>query len=147
MHRIYEDFKNTIQTEDSKESSLIPVLQELCQKRIKNHLIFIFSDSLEPLNKARFRSIAAQNDCIFVHIFDTFENTLQGSDKHLLQSGTDIFLDTSDDAKRAQFTRERALLLEDFRHTITRLGGSYLALDESKNIYKELFLFFKKRQA
>lgn len=42
---------------------------------------------------------------------------------------------------------ERTQELEHFRQSITRLGGSYLALDESKNIYQELYLFFKKRQS
>lgn len=70
--------------EKRKESSLPLVIEMLCQKRIKNHLIFILSDSLELPKEQHFRSLAEQNDCIFVHIFDTFENTLAGRDLHAI---------------------------------------------------------------
>lgn len=147
VRRIHEDYESLLLDSDRTESSLNMVLEELYKKRIKNHLIFIFSDSVETLNEIHFRSIAAQNDCIFVHIFDTFENTLVGASEHIAHSGTGIFLDTLDDKKRAQYVSERTHELESFRHTVTKLGGSYIALDESKDVYKELYLFFKKRQS
>ena len=93
-----------------------------------------------------FRSIAEQNDCIFIHIFDTFENTLIGDNIHGIIRENDIFIDSLDEKKREQYITLRAKELEDFRHKIIKLGGSYLALDESKNIYEGLYLFFKKRQ-
>lgn len=128
------------------ESFLSPVIENLCEKRIKNHLIFILSDSLELPKESQFRSLAEQNDYVFIHISDTFENTLMGENMHIIAQNKDIFIDTADEKKREQYIQERSIELEKFRHTITKLGGSYLALDESKNIYEELFLFFKKRQ-
>lgn len=62
----------------SGTSSLPAVLHELFHNKIKNHLIFILTDSVELPDSHEFRSIADQNDCILVHIFDTFENTLEG---------------------------------------------------------------------
>lgn len=121
-------------------------METLCQKRIRNHLIFLFSDSLELPKREYFRAITEENDCIVLHIFDSFENTLVGSGTHIVESGKDLFIDSSDEEKRDRFVRERTKELENFRQGVTKLGGSYLALDESKNVYKELYLFFKKRQ-
>lgn len=146
LQKIHTDFDTLLALSDRTKSSLGIIIETLCQKRIKNHLIFIFSDSLELPKESQFRSIAEQNDCIFIHIFDSFENTIEGEGEHIINQKKDIFIDSSDKKKREQYVRERGLELENFRHTITKLGGSYLALDESKNVYKELFLFFKKRQ-
>ncbi|HBB27521.1 TPA: hypothetical protein DCZ36_03440, partial [Candidatus Gracilibacteria bacterium] len=146
VQKIHEDFEILLAGENRRESSLPLVIESLCQKRIRNHLIFILSDSLELPKESQFRSLAEQNDCVFIHIFDTFENTLAGDSVHTITQNGDIFIDTADEKKREQYVRERGLELENFRHTITKLGGSYLVLDESKNVYKELYLFFKKRQ-
>lgn len=146
IQRIRQDFDGFLAQNERTESSLEAVMEGLCQKRIRNHLIFIFSDSLELPKESHFRSIAEQNDCIFIHIFDTFENTLAGEGVHALTQDGDMFIDSLDIKKKERYVHERALELESFRHAVTRLGGSYLALDESKNVYRELYLFFKKRQ-
>lgn len=146
LQRMQQDFEAFLAQNERGESSLPMVVENLCQKRIKNHLVFIFSDSLELPKEQHFRSIAEQNDCIFIHIFDTFENTLVGESEHSITQKGDLFIDSLDEKKREQYARERSQELEDFRHFITRLGGSYLALDESKNLYQEVYLFFKKRQ-
>lgn len=146
IHRIRRDFDELLAREERSKSSLEAVVENLGKNHIKNHLVFLFSDSLDLPNESHFRSIAAQNDCIFVHIFDTFENTLAGEGVHAIPRRGDLFIDTSDERKRQRYAQERILKLESFRRTITHLGGSYLALDESKNMYRELYLFFKKRQ-
>lgn len=142
---MYDDFEVLLTSENRGESNLPLVVEELCQKRTKNHLLFIISDSLEFPKTEHFRSLAGQNDCVFIHIFDSFENTLVGERKHII-SDTDVFIDTLDEKKKVRYITERTQELEAFRHNVIKLGGSYLALDESKNLYQELFLFFKKRQ-
>lgn len=146
LQRIYRDFEVFLDQDNKSESSLPLAIESLCQKHIRNHLIFIFSDSLELPKEQQLRSLTEQNDCIFIHIFDSFENTLSGESVHSIIPGADIFIDSLDEKKREQYVRERTRGLKNFRHTITKLGTSYLALDESKNIYQELYLFFKKRQ-
>lgn len=76
LQRIHEDFGISLIRNGREESALPMVVENLCQKRIRNHLVFILSDSLELPLEQQFRSIAEQNDCIFIHIFDTFENML-----------------------------------------------------------------------
>lgn len=146
VQRIRQDFEDALAQSHRAESSSETVVEAIGKKRIRNHLIFIFSDSTDMLDESRFRAIAAQNDCIFIHIFDTFENTLAGRGVHAVSSGGDLFIDGFDTGRRERYVQERALKLESFRHSITKLGGSYLLLDESKNVYRELYLFFKKRQ-
>ena len=140
---IRDDFEKLRAKLDTAESSLSPVVKELFQKKIRNHLIFLFTDSLEVLPEKEFRTIADQNDLVFIHIFDTFENTLTGS---LVHTVDDVYIDVSDDSKRQAYIAERTQELANFRHDIIRLGASYLSLDESQNVYKELYSFFKKRQ-
>ncbi len=146
LQKIHNDFETLLLRDNQAEYSLLLAIESLFQKQIKNHLVFIFSDSLELPNETHFRSLSMQNDCIFIHIFDTFENTLVGKDFHLLTQTGDIFSDNAQENKREQFTRERAMEYQNFRHMVTKLGGAYLALDESKNVYEELYLFFRKRQ-
>lgn len=140
---IRDDFEKLRAKLDTRESSLSPVITELFQKKIRNHLIFLFTDSLESLPEKEFRTIADQNDLVFIHIFDTFENTLTGS---LVHTVDDVYIDASDDAKKQAYIAERTQELANFRHNIIRLGASYLSLDESQNVYKELYSFFRKRQ-
>ena len=83
FQRIYNDFEMFLTKTVRTESSLKGVIEDLCEKRVRNHLIFIFSDSLELPKESYFRSLAEQNDCIFIHIFDTFENTLEGKSYHI----------------------------------------------------------------
>lgn len=146
LQRIHTDFNVSVTQNERGISHLPMVVENLCQKRIKNHLIFIFSDSLEVPKEPYLRSLSEQNDCIFIHIFDTFENTLIGENIHAFTKNVDFFIDSSDDKKREKYTKERSQELENFRHTFMKRGLSYLLLDESKNVYKELYLFFKKRQ-
>ncbi len=91
----------------SKNSSLPMVFEELCKKQIKNHLIFILTDSLDLPEESTIRSILGQNDCIMIHIFDTFENTLSDQSTHVLVDGSDIFIDTGDVLKQEQYIQER----------------------------------------
>jgi uncharacterized protein (DUF58 family) len=93
LQKIHDDFDILLDQKERVESSLSLVIENLCQKRIRNHLIFIFSDNLELPKESRFRSIAEQNDCVFIHIFDTFENTLIGKSAHIITQDTDIFID------------------------------------------------------
>jgi hypothetical protein len=146
LQRIHTDFNALILQNNEWESSLPLAIENLYQQQIKNHLIFIFSDSLELPREQHLRSLSKQNDCIFIHIFDTFENTLIGENIHTITQKADFFIDSSDDEKREQYTQERGRELENFRHTFMKQGLSYLSLDESKNVYEELYLFFKKRQ-
>lgn len=94
IQRIHTDFDTFLARNDERESSLPLVIENLCQKRIRNHLIFIFSDSLELPKESQFRSLAEQNDCVFIHIFDTFENTLVGENMHIVTHNKDVFIDT-----------------------------------------------------
>ncbi|OIP54436.1 hypothetical protein AUK10_00800 [Candidatus Gracilibacteria bacterium CG2_30_37_12] len=146
LQKIHTDFDILLTQNERGISHLPMVVESLCQKRIKNHLVFIFSDSLELPKEQYLRSLSEQNDCIFIHIFDTFENTLVRENIHIITQNTDLFIDSSDEKKREQYTRERSQELENFRHTLMKRGLSYLSLDESKNVYEELYLFFKKRQ-
>ncbi len=84
LRRIHDDFNAFVAQNEKEESDLPMVIEKLCEKRIKNHLVFIISDSLELPNDEYIRSIAMQNDCVFIHIFDSFENTLSGDNTHLL---------------------------------------------------------------
>ena len=133
-------------SESPDNSSLLGVFEALRQKRIKNHLIFLLTDSVDLPEESSLRSVLEQNDCIVIHIFDSFENTLSTQNMHLLVNGTDVFVDRGDTQKQEQYIQHRQSVLNDFQHKISALGGSYMVLDESKNIYEEVYLFFKKRQ-
>ena len=112
LRSIYDGLATFLATAMRSDSSLPKVFENLCQKHIRNHLIFILSDSLEFPKEQYFRSIAEQNDCVFIHIFDTFENTLEKENIHIIGNDTDLFIDTSDEKKRVYYVQERTKELE-----------------------------------
>lgn len=140
---IREHFETFRARADVKVSSPSQVVMELFKKKVRNHLIFLFTDSTDSLPEKEFRTIADQNDLVFIHIFDTFENTLKGS---LIHTVDDVYIDVNDTTKKQKYIAERIQALDTFRHQIVHLGASYLLLDESQNAYKELYKFFKMRQ-
>ena len=147
LGRIRALFDRFRMIESPVESTLIVPIEELARRAIKNHLVFIFTDSLDLPNEQKLRALGAQNDMVFVHVFDTFENTLEASYMvHIVTTKKDLYIDASDALKKKEYRDRRSEAIEAFRKKLQKLGWSYLALDESKNTYRMLYDFFKGRQ-
>lgn len=109
---------------------------------LKNNLLFIYTDSFD-LDFEKLKVLALRNDIILIHIFDTFENTLDTRDNKQKQFlfwslfSKNLFIDTEDSEKKELYKKLRQEKIQDFSLKLASFGIDYIMLDDSKNIYKE----------
>jgi len=114
--------------------------------KTKNHLIFFLTDSLETIDIKKMRALSQKNDIIWLHIFDSFENTLKSNLPVKLTDKKSSIIATQDTKKQHQYEQLRTEKLTAFEKQIRACGWDYLRFDEQDNTFKLLFQFFKKRQ-
>jgi uncharacterized protein (DUF58 family) len=113
--------------------------------KVSKNLVFLFTDRLD-LDDTGMKILALKNDVVVVHIFSHFENYLDGGGVLWLKGGSvDLFIDLDDDVKKQEYIGLRREKLRLFQKKILQLGGSYIFLDEKKNVYKEFFTFMRGR--
>jgi uncharacterized protein (DUF58 family) len=61
------------------DAKLENVLQLIHTLKLRRNLIFIFTDTLE-IDQKKFQALCFQNEVVFIHIFHSFENTLEIDD-------------------------------------------------------------------
>lgn len=131
-----------------KNSSLDSALHHLCKAKCKHNLLFILTDSFD-YNELYLKQVAYKNEIVFIHIFNNFENTLFLKDKAIIPFWNEVesfYIDLYDEKKRVSYVELRRERLRNFSTQIVKLGWDYLYIDDTKNIFKEFFLFMKKRE-
>ena len=114
--------------------------------KLRNSLIFIFSDKLD-LEEKSFKFIKSGNDIIVINIFDKFENTLESKGLIWLKSLRNSFFINLDNKKKVSEYRElRHKKINDFRKEVYRLWSNYVFLDNKSNIIKELLKLMRERE-
>lgn len=128
------------------EKTLSEALSFLLDMKIKKKFIFILSDSF-LFDEKRFRFLAQENEVIFLHIFDARENTLEFDTPWIFnlwnKNTWSLFINLFDEKKKEEYKALRKKKIKDFREKIYSLWWYYLMLDDTKNIFKEFFLFMK----
>ncbi len=112
----------------------------------KDNLVFIISDKLD-IDEKILKISSIKNELIFISIFDDFENTLEGIDWLISFSAEwwdSITINLNDKKKKWEYLSYRQDKLEKFRKMLSKLNIKYLALDNKKNIFSEIFMMFKK---
>ncbi len=120
----------------------------ISQIRVKNNLIFVYTDSFD-LDWDYFKVLALHNDIIVVHIFHSFENTLESSSESSFLFSSSLWevlsLSTQNDTKRKEYVSLRNRKIELFQKDLRKIGVDYLLLDEKKDIAYESLKFMKNR--
>lgn len=123
-------------------------LFSLSQVRVKNNLIFVYTDSFE-LDFDSLKVLALQNDIIIIHIFHSFENTLESSSESSFLFSSWIWEVLSFDVRNSTKKREYVLLrnkkIDWLKNDLRKIGIDYLLLDEGKDIAYECLKFMKNR--
>ena len=107
--------------ENSKSNTLSNIniaLEHLYNQKIKNHLIFILTDSLENLDEKKLRALAIKNDLIWFHIFDSYENTLSLDIPVHITDKKHHLITTTDEKKRAVYENLRTEKIITFEKMI-----------------------------
>lgn len=112
--------------------------------KIKNSLVFYFTDKLD-IEKKQLEILSLKNDFIFCNIFNSFENNLEWKWISWLSNWNEsLFIDLDNIEKKEKYIKLRKEKINNFKKTIRKTGSMYLLLDETKNVYKEIYKLFQK---
>ncbi len=128
--------------------SLSNTIKTLYKQKTRNKLLFFLTDIfLDESCFHQIRALAQANDLVWFHIFDKFENTLSTEvTTHMIQNWENITI-TPNEKKQQKYTELRRNKIKQFEKSIRSSGGDYLFFDDTENIFKKLYDFFKKRQS
>ncbi len=142
-----DELKSPIKSFFNKENNLKNILELVRKANTKNNLIFILTDDLdlESIRK-NLKSLALQNEIVFINIFDFFENNLEKIDSNLIFENAWKFLEISlkNEEKIKKYSKKRMIKLKKFRDIMMNLGILNIYLDTKKDAFKELYLAFNR---
>jgi hypothetical protein len=148
IFNIYKSGNTYNSLSSKKKKTLDSVIDFLQNLKMKRKLIFIITDKLE-VDEKKLRGLSYQNDIIFINIFHHIENTLDFDDDTIINLGEkgkwNLFIDTYDNEKKEQYKALRKKKIENFEKKVKKNGGDYIFIDETKDIFKEFFIFMKRR--
>lgn len=116
----------------------------------KRSTAFMFSDFMSSNYEKPLRIAARKHDVIGVHIYDELEAELP--DVGLIrmydaETGTQLWIDTSNKKIRTQYKKNYAQNLEYFTNTFLKTGADTISISSLKPYVAELHNFFRKRAA
>ena len=120
-------------------------LEVLSKQKIRNNFLCILSDNIEPDFPA-LKVLAMQNEILYINNFESFENTLTHWWEFMYK--TAIFfriINFTDSKKIEKFKQIRTHKKQDLKKLLHKYSGSYIELDETKNIFIELLKFFHEK--
>lgn len=113
--------------------------------KINKSLIFLLSSRLD-FDEKQLKILSLKHDFVFVNIFHSFENTLQGKWIYSLwNNDSHLTIDVDSTKKIDNFRQMRKKAISDLKQKIARYGGQYLYIDEKTKIYEKLLEFMNNR--
>lgn len=133
-------FKNI---DEDRTKKVITYLNKIA---LNNTLIFVISDDISSNIEKEIKLLWLKNEIIYLNIFDHFENNLSNIWVDLTLNSKNNFLDISlkNTKKIESYRKTRFDKINRFWHLLIKTWIKYKYLDTKSDIYKELFLFFKK---
>ncbi len=130
--------------EDNRESL---DLSFLSRSKIKNTLTFVISDKLnvdqQSLKIAKFK-----NDLVYIHVSDSFEDTLEWTWVKVLSDGShEIVIDLDNTKKKEKYIQERSQKKQEFQSVLESHKIDCLWLSENLNPYSAILQLMKKRES
>ncbi len=137
---LLEKLKNSFNKEDKKilENNWLKYFNSL---KIKNSLVFYVTDKSD-IELKELRVLSTKNDLIVCNLFNHFENFLDWKWVSWLQNDWEKLFVDLDSKKRQKYIQLRKEKLKNFRNKVIKNNASYLFIDETKNIYKEVSKLF-----
>lgn len=145
--RAYKMIKDYIQEKLSINNLLSIIIEYLFKNKIKNNIIFVFSDKTSIDNDSKLKALSIQNDLIYIHVSDSFENNLSTSWLvNLWNSLLSRVVNFSNNKKKELYISERKKQLDELRQKIISVWWSYIWVDNKTDYYKVLYNFFTLRK-
>lgn len=121
-------------------------LSFLIRRNTKKTLLFVISDSLE-VDESSFKILSLQHDIIYIHISDTFENTLDGSGIHTLSDGvSEISVDLDNTKKKQLYRKIRQEKMTQLKYTLLQYHIESVFISNSDNPYQKILQLMKQRE-
>ncbi len=129
------------------KSQIWNVIDKLFNLKLKNNIVFIFTDELSIPDMNKFSALCKKNDLIYIHISDSFENDLWGSwIANLVSKKTFLWIDLDNFKLKSTYINKRKTQVNTFKKSIVWASWSFISLDDTCNVYYKLFDFFNLRK-
>jgi len=140
---ILEEGKNFKNINEERTKKVITYLNKIA---LNNTLIFVISDDINLGIEKDIKLLWFKNEIIYLNIFDHFENNLSNIWVDLTLNSTNSFLNISlkDTKKIESYKKTRFDKINRFWDLLIKTWIKYKYLDTKSDIYRELFLFFKR---
>ena len=120
-------------------------LKKFNELKIKNSLVFFVTDELD-IDTRQLRILSTKNDLVVCNIFDSFENNLQWSWVLWFEKQQHwLYIDLDNKKKVSEYKKIRKQKIQSFKKKVIKSNAKYILLDETKNVYKEVFKIFRKK--
>lgn len=131
----------------SSNNSIGTIMDYLFKNKVKNNIIFLFSDKTIIEKDNKIKALAIQNDLIYIHVSDSFENEL--SSEWLVSFGNSLLsrvVNFSNNSKKKRYIEERYNQLEELKKNLVSIWWSCIQVDDKSDYYKILYNFFVLRK-
>ena len=141
-----QNYKNL----DLQNRNINNLFEALVKKRIKNNLIFIFSDFVWEIDSKLLKILSLENDIVYINIFDDFELDLSFWKKLDLWNLSFNFwkeflnIDLKDSIKKEEYKKVLWKKLELFKLNLRQNRIWYLNINTSDDVFKKLVKYFNK---
>lgn len=121
------------------------VFEYLQRQNLRNNLVFVLTDETDLIDDKNLKLLSFSNQIIFFNIFDYFENNLADFGVDLSLNNWNNFLNISlnDKQKIEKFRKIRQKNIENLENFLRKNKIFYKNFDTKKDVFKELYLFFK----
>ena len=121
-------------------------LHFLSRKKMKKSICIILSDSTN-IDEKSFKIASLKHDIIFFHISSSFENTLDGSGLHIIES-ENIYkgINLDDNERKAQYKEKIRKHYELFEKKLKSFWVDSLFLDENSSPIEKLMELMRQRE-
>lgn len=145
--RTFKYFAELDRNNISRNNSSSTIIDYLFKNKVKNNIIFLFSDKANVEKDNKIKALAIQNDLIYIHVSDSFENNL--SWVWLMNIGNSLLsrvINFSDNHKKFKYIEERKKQLDELKKTLISIWWSSILIDDKSDYYKILYNFFVLRK-
>ncbi|EKE30331.1 MAG: von Willebrand factor type A [uncultured bacterium (gcode 4)] len=147
LWKMIKKLENFKENNIDESANLRQSLKFLFSKKIKNNIIFIFTDELDVENSVHLKALCTKNDVILIHISDSFENNLSWSGEVTLAGKKSFFsFNSSRKTSKSEYLVNRKESIDKIKKCFLANWWSFIALDDNSQVFKSFYNFFKLRQ-
>lgn len=144
LFRIYKQILDFKINKTINKWNINIVINHLFKQKIKNNIIFIFSDELNIDEKVKLKALSKKNDIVYISIHDNFENNISGKWIFNIFYKSNLAINTR--LNKDKYIKNRQEQFSEFKHLLNSSLINNISITNTSQIFKEFYNFFKLRQ-